>query len=594
MKTGDIVFVAVCTLVMAIVCPGQSAATATQRGAQPLKVYILAGQSNMEGHARISTFDHIGMDPATAPVLEKMRGSDGRPRVCEDVWISYRTGTGEGSGPLTAGYGARGNPAQLGDKIGPELTFGIFMQELVDEPILLIKAAWGGKSLHTDFRSPSAGPYQFNEKQLKGFEKRGMDIEEVKAEKAEATGRYYREMIAHVKRVLSDIGRVYPAYDPRQGYEIRGFVWFQGWNDMCDGGVYPDRAQPGGYDLYSELLAHFIRDVRKDLVAPKMRFVIGVMGVGGPGQQVHFREAMAAPADLPEFKDNVVSVQTSPFWDEALVAAQAKQHELNGILDTAHEVNDEGRLDRSSQPFPGWNAIGRPAPEQRVWRYRTFDAQTEAEQLPKEVGKRFRVVTLPDGMESWYAPAFDDSNWRQGRAPLGKGTWRHRRTTVSNNSDWGDGEFLLMRTTFELDAIDCESYRLSILARQGFEVYLNGHKIHTYIWWKDRPYYRAIVLSENETKHLKEGANVLAAYANVHYDRKTAEPYASIDLFIEGITSKGMARYDQALETVLPPEERVIASGASNAGYHYLGSGKIMAQIGKAFAEAMHDGGPRD
>jgi len=594
MKTGDIVFVAVCTLVMAIVCPGQSAATATQRGAQPLKVYILAGQSNMEGHARISTFDHIGMDPATAPVLEKMRGSDGRPRVCEDVWISYRTGTGEGSGPLTAGYGARGNPAQLGDKIGPELTFGIFMQELVDEPILLIKAAWGGKSLHTDFRSPSAGPYQFNEKQLKGFEKRGMDIEEVKAEKAEATGRYYREMIAHVKRVLSDIGRVYPAYDPRQGYEIRGFVWFQGWNDMCDGGVYPDRAQPGGYDLYSELLAHFIRDVRKDLVAPKMRFVIGVTGVGGPGQQVHFREAMAAPADLPEFKDNVVSVQTSPFWDEALVAAQAKQHELNGILDTAHEVNDEGRLDRSSQPFPGWNAIGRPAPEQRVWRYRTFDAQTEAEQLPKEVGKRFRVVTLPDGMESWYAPAFDDSNWRQGRAPLGKGTWRHRRTTVSNNSDWGDGEFLLMRTTFELDAIDCESYRLSILARQGFEVYLNGHKIHTYIWWKDRPYYRAIVLSENETKHLKEGANVLAAYANVHYDRKTAEPYASIDLFIEGITSKGMARYDQALETVLPPEERVIASGASNAGYHYLGSGKIMAQIGKAFAEAMHDGGPRD
>ena len=594
MKTGDIVFVAVCTLVMAIVCPGQSAATATQRGAQPLKVYILAGQSNMEGHARISTFDHIGMDPATAPVLEKMRGSDGRPRVCEDVWISYRTGTGEGSGPLTAGYGARGNPAQLGDKIGPELTFGIFMQELVDEPILLIKAAWGGKSLHTDFRSPSAGPYQFNEKQLKGFEKRGMDIEEVKAEKAEATGRYYREMIAHVKRVLSDIGRVYPAYDPRQGYEIRGFVWFQGWNDMCDGGVYPDRAQPGGYDLYSELLAHFIRDVRKDLVAPKMRFVIGVMGVGGPGQQVHFREAMAAPADLPEFKDNVVSVQTSPFWDEALVAAQAKQHELNGILDTAHEVNDEGRLDRSSQPFPGWNAIGRPAPEQRVGGFRRFDAQTEAEQLPKEVGKRFRVVTLPDGMESWYAPAFDDSNWRQGRAPLGKGTWRHRRTTVSNNSDWGDGEFLLMRTTFELDAIDCESYRLSILARQGFEVYLNGHKIHTYIWWKDRPYYRAIVLSENETKHLKEGANVLAAYANVHYDRKTAEPYASIDLFIEGITSKGMARYDQALETVLPPEERVIASGASNAGYHYLGSGKIMAQIGKAFAEAMHDGGPRD
>ena len=68
------------------------------------------------------------------------------------------------------------------------------------------------------------------------------------------------EMIAHVNRVLSDIQRVFPDHDPAQGYEIAGFVWFQGWNDMCDGGVYPDRNQPGGYDLYSELLAHHSRE----------------------------------------------------------------------------------------------------------------------------------------------------------------------------------------------------------------------------------------------------------------------------------------------------------------------------------------------
>ena len=37
--------------------------------AQPkkLKVFILAGQSNMEGHAKVETFDYIGDDPATAP-----------------------------------------------------------------------------------------------------------------------------------------------------------------------------------------------------------------------------------------------------------------------------------------------------------------------------------------------------------------------------------------------------------------------------------------------------------------------------------------------------------------------------------------------
>ena len=37
--------------------------------AEPLKVYMLAGQSNMEGHAQISTFDYIGKDPRTAPLL---------------------------------------------------------------------------------------------------------------------------------------------------------------------------------------------------------------------------------------------------------------------------------------------------------------------------------------------------------------------------------------------------------------------------------------------------------------------------------------------------------------------------------------------
>ena len=39
---------------------------AAQLHAKPLKVFILAGQSNMEGHAKIETFDYIGDDPATA------------------------------------------------------------------------------------------------------------------------------------------------------------------------------------------------------------------------------------------------------------------------------------------------------------------------------------------------------------------------------------------------------------------------------------------------------------------------------------------------------------------------------------------------
>ena len=88
-------------------------------------------------------------------------------------------------------------------------------------------------------------------------------------------------MIEHVRKVLADIKRVVPEYDPKQGYELAGFVWFQGFNDLVTDWTYDKRNQPGGYDLYGQLLAQFIRDVRKDLSAPKMPFVIGVMGIGG-------------------------------------------------------------------------------------------------------------------------------------------------------------------------------------------------------------------------------------------------------------------------------------------------------------------------
>ncbi len=84
-------------------------------------------------------------------------------------------------------------------------------------------------------------------------------------------------------------------YDALQGYELAGFVWLQGWNDMVDGHTYPAHGQPGRFALYSEWLAQFIRDVRRDLNAPKLPFVIGVMGVGGANADtdtVEFRKAM--------------------------------------------------------------------------------------------------------------------------------------------------------------------------------------------------------------------------------------------------------------------------------------------------------------
>ena len=334
-------------LAVAAVAIAGFAFNAAAHAAKPLKVYILAGQSNMEGHAKLETFDYIGDDPNTAPILKEMRGPDGKPRVCERAWISYLTGSpdkgtlGEGTGKLTAGYGSRSNPAEDGGKIGPEFTFGIYATKAYDGPILLIKTAWGGKSLNTDFRPPSAGPYEFNDAQLEGLKKQGKDIAQAKAEKAKATGRYYKLMIDHVKKVLADPKRVVPDYDPKQGYEIAGFAWLQGWNDMVDGGTYPDRAKPDGYAKYGQWMADFIRDVRKDLGVPTMPFVIGVMGVGGPidehyeprykATHQNFRDAMAAPTKLPEFKGNVAAVRTELYWDKPLEAIADKLGQVGNM-----------------------------------------------------------------------------------------------------------------------------------------------------------------------------------------------------------------------------------------------------------------------
>jgi len=346
-----------CTMIAVVA--GLLSGVASLAAAKPLKVYILAGQSNMEGHAAVSTFDHIGMDPETAPLLKEMRNADGTPRVCDKVDIAFFTSKGGWGkeptpvykqGKLTTDFGAQGRAPQ----IGPEFTFGIFMQKHLNEPILLIKTAWGGKSLNTDFRSPSAGPFQWN----------AQTADKVSAENKEkkkaATGQFYREMIEDVKKVLADPAKVCPSYHKNEGYELAGFVWFQGFNDYVASEVYPDRNQPGGYDLYSVLLCHFIRDVRKDLNAPKMPFVIGVLGIDGPttdeaeakkpertrGILPNFRKAMAAPAGMPEFKGNVAAVLTEKYWDSQLGELAARSEQVKSL---SKKLAKEGKLSAEQQ-----------------------------------------------------------------------------------------------------------------------------------------------------------------------------------------------------------------------------------------------------
>ncbi|HSQ57585.1 MAG TPA: sialate O-acetylesterase, partial [Gemmata sp.] len=272
----------------------------------------------------------------------------------------------EAKGKLTAGFGA---PEK---KIGPEFTFGLTMEKRLNGPVLVIKTSWGGRSLHTDFRPPSGGPFVWNEAHLAQHKKRGDDLDKLKAEKVKATGVYYREMIAHVQKVLKDIQRVVPDYDEKQGYELAGFVWFQGFNDYVGYSEYPDHDKPGGYDQYADLLAHLIRDVRKELSAPKMPVVIGVMGIDGlkgdkKAPMMHFREAQRKPPTLDEFKGNVFAVETAPFWDDDLDALAQRKERLNDKLEQGF---------RKATPKP-------TEPEKEAARTKALDEEFKPEELKR-------------------------------------------------------------------------------------------------------------------------------------------------------------------------------------------------------------------
>ncbi|MEZ6057310.1 MAG: sialate O-acetylesterase [Planctomycetaceae bacterium] len=343
-------------LIIAVLFWGWTTTLAAADSAKkPLKVFILAGQSNMQGHARAETIHAMRLSPETAPLLKDMVNSDGSYRVCDRVWISsIGSAKEEQTGHLTARFGAESSDP----KIGPEFTFGITMEKKYDGPILIIKTAWGGKSLNTDFRPPSAGPYIYPEAQLQKFRDQKKDVDQIVTERAKASGVYYRLMLDHVKSVLADIKRVYPEYDEALGYELAGFVWFQGWNDMVDQGSYPNRDQPGGYDEYSRLMAMFIRDIRKDLEVPKLPFVIGVIGVGGPTSKygpsqlryksVHqnIRDAMAAPAKLPEFQGNVAAVLTENYWDLEVTALRQRESALKPKVDEINKAIKAGDVTR--------------------------------------------------------------------------------------------------------------------------------------------------------------------------------------------------------------------------------------------------------
>jgi hypothetical protein len=212
--------------------------------AQPVKVYILAGQSNMDGRGRKSEL-----------VGELARWV--KPQA--DVRIAYSNSTRrgpyatEGFVPLEPGYSVPPGTKERklpGDTFGPEVSFGRAMADAhPDDRILLIKFSEGGTSMHKDW--------------MPGVAHDGL----------------YPQFLAFVRRSLKSLS------DAGQTPQLAGMIWHQGESDA---------SLPEGE--YQRLLTDFIAHVREDLEAPQLNFVIGEVYDNGHRDRVRAGQRATAAA----------------------------------------------------------------------------------------------------------------------------------------------------------------------------------------------------------------------------------------------------------------------------------------------------------
>jgi len=251
----------------------------------PVNVYILAGQSNMQGKGPIegeagNSLRHMVQNDKKKQ-FQMFVNKEGAWAEREDVWIHYDLYPFRELryGPLKPGYGASSG------QVGPEFGFGHAIGEASEGKVLLIKAAWGGKSIGHNFLPPSVGKYP------------------TPSEPELDPGYFYHRTIQLVDEVAGNMEEFFPDYNG-QGVKLAGICWHQGWND-----------QYGGLDeKYETNLAAFIKDIRSvehGLGVPGLPFVIASSGMINPESAVvQGQIAIGDAKKYPEFADNVAVIDT--------------------------------------------------------------------------------------------------------------------------------------------------------------------------------------------------------------------------------------------------------------------------------------------
>lgn len=255
-----------------------------------VKVFILAGQSNMEGHGRIAgpqkgTLETLRNDPATASRYQHLH-ANGNWITRKDVWISW---LGKFGNLGVGNWAAKG-------AIGPELGFGWKVGEYLTEPVLILKFGPGGTSLAGPWRPPGAGLPRNGKVRGKGV------------------GDQFDNLVSSVRQRIKNLKSEFPSLSDYRP-ELSGFGWHQGWNDGCS---KPDSLE------YESNLAHFIRDIRREFSSPQLPFVIAGSGFGGWSQKIDRRlmimNAQRAVAESEEFKATTQYVETRGFFRDGPVS----------------------------------------------------------------------------------------------------------------------------------------------------------------------------------------------------------------------------------------------------------------------------------
>lgn len=234
---------------------------------------------------------------------------------------------------LNDAYMGKGKSAPLsalacGPTFGPELGFGYVMGAYLDEPVIVIKADIGNRSLAWDILPPGSESYTFEGKQYPGYGQliaKDGTIQEPSGPKDWYAGKQYDDYTASIHAVLNNFGERYPEYK-EQGFEVAGFAWWQG---------HKDGGNPAHISRYETNLANLIKAWRKEFKAPNAKWAIATVGFQGENMSekyVQIAEAQMAVADPkkhPELAGTVKTIDTRPFWRGPEVSPKNQDYHYN-------------------------------------------------------------------------------------------------------------------------------------------------------------------------------------------------------------------------------------------------------------------------